>query len=90
MDTDSYEVVDPRDYIYMGNEMDNRDNRPLNGSTKVITSLLALLNLLMGAGIVGLVIMYGKIQAFDVRFEDLDNKVDMIITGHIHISPEPR
>jgi hypothetical protein len=84
METRPYEVADPRDYIYLGEEMDNRD-RPFNGSTKLITSLLALLNLLMAAGIVGIIVMYGKVAAFEVRFQDLDQKVDMIVEGRIRI-----
>lgn len=84
METDSFEVVDPRDYIYLGEEMDHR-NRPFNGSTKLITSLLALLNLLMAAGVVGIIVMYGQVQAFQVKFEDLDKKVQMIIDWRIRI-----
>ena len=84
METDSFEVVDPRDYIYLGEEMDSR-NSPFNGSTKLITSLLALLNLLMAAGVVGIIVMYGQVQAFQVKFEDLDKKVQMIIDGRIRI-----
>ena len=80
-DTDAYEV-DPYHYEELGRCM---DNRPFNGSTKAITSLLALLNILMASGVVGLIMMYGRMQAFEVRFNDLDNKVEMIIEGRIRI-----
>jgi hypothetical protein len=53
-----------------------------NGSTKLITSLLALMNILTAAAIVGGVVMYGRVTA-------LDQKVDLIITGHIRIANGP-
>src|SRR5271154_498633 len=43
--TDAYEV-DPRYYEELGLAM---DNRPFNGSTKLVTTLLALMNLLASA-----------------------------------------
>ena len=80
--TEAYEVDDPRYYEELGRKMDNRS---FNGSTKLITALLGLLNILMAAGVVGLVMMYGRVQEFDVKFTDLDHKVEMIIEGRIRI-----
>jgi hypothetical protein len=77
--TDAYEVTDPEYYQELGWQM---DNRVFNGSTKVITSLLALMNILTAAAIVGGIVMYGKVEA-------LDSKVDLIITGHIRIATIP-
>jgi hypothetical protein len=77
--TDAYEV-DPRDYEELGRHM---DNRIFNGSTKLVTTLLALMNLLASAAIIGGVIMYGEVKALDVKVENLDNKVELIIMGHI-------
>ncbi len=81
--TDAYEV-DPRDYEELGALM---DSRTYNGSTKIITSLLALMNVLATAAIIGGVVTYGKVQALDVKVEELDRKVDLIISGHIRIEP---
>lgn len=81
MDTEAYEVSDPRDYIQLGREMDSR-HQHFNGSTKIITFLLSLMNLLTAAAIIGGVVMYGKV-------ETLDTKVDMIINGHIKIAAGP-
>jgi hypothetical protein len=72
--TDAYEV-DPRDYQELAYRM---DNRIYNGSTKIITALLALTNLLVAAGVVGGVVLYGKVEA-------LDSKVDLILSGRLRI-----
>jgi hypothetical protein len=81
-DTDAYEV-DPQDYRELGHRMDHRQQQgPFNGSTKIITSLLALMNILTAAAIVGGIVMYGRVEA-------LDSKVDLIITGHIKIASGP-
>jgi hypothetical protein len=79
VDTDAYEV-NPRDYEELAFRMDNRG---FNGSTRVMTTLLALMNLLASAAIIGGVIMYGEVKALDVKVENLDNKVELIIMGHI-------
>jgi hypothetical protein len=79
MNTDAYEV-DPLRYEELGYQM---DHRPFNGSTKLVTTLLALMNLLASAAIIGGVIMYGEVKALDVKVENLDNKVELIIMGHI-------
>jgi hypothetical protein len=82
IETDAYEV-DPREYWSLGIEMDHRnDQKPFNGSTRAITSLLALMNILTAAAIIGGIVMYGKVEA-------LDSKVDLIITGHIKIAAGP-
>jgi hypothetical protein len=83
-DTNSYEV-DPRDYRDLGYRMDNRYSIRPKKTDWVMTSLLALLNLLMAAGVVGVIGMYGKVTAFEVRFDDLNKKVDMIVEGRIRI-----
>ena len=77
--TDAYEV-DPRYYEELGLAM---DNRPFNGSTKLVTTLLALMNLLASAAIIGGVIMYGQVQALNEKVENLNSKVELIIMGHI-------
>jgi hypothetical protein len=74
MRTDAYEV-DPHDYEELGRYM---DNRTYNGSTKIITALLALMNLLVAAAVVGGVVLYGKVEA-------LDSKVDLILSGRLRI-----
>ena len=56
--------------------------RPFNGSTKLITALLALMNILSGAAIVGGVVMYGKVTS-------LSDKVDLIIQGRIKVAVGP-
>ena len=76
--TDAYEV-DPRDYEELGYKM---DNRVFNGSTKFITFMLAVMNILMAAAIVGGVIMYGRVTS-------LDDKVNLIIEGRIAIARPP-
>jgi hypothetical protein len=86
-DTDAYEVRDQRYHAQLGQYLDGhygpqRRNEP-NGW--VMTSLLALLNILMAAGVVGIIVMYGNIKAFEVRFDDLDKKVNMIVEGRIRI-----
>ena len=81
--TDAYEIDEPSRYEELGRRMDNRgmDNRGgiYNGSTKLITSLLALMNLLTAAAIVGGVVMYGRVTS-------LDEKVNLIIQGRIQIA----
>ena len=54
------------------------DARIYNGSTRLITGLLALMNVLTAAAIIGGVVMYGKVSA-------LDMKVNLIIEGRIQI-----
>ena len=89
-DTDAYEV-DPRDYRELGFHMDNRYAIHKKKSTDwVMTSLLAMLNVLAAAGVVGIIGMYGKVTAFEVRFNDLDKKVDMIVEGRIRIPNDGR
>jgi hypothetical protein len=76
VDTNEYEV-DPRDYEQLGRHMDKR-YQIYNGSTKIVTTLLALMNILTAAAIVGGVVMYGKVEA-------LDSKVDLILSGRLRI-----
>jgi hypothetical protein len=76
--TDAYEV-DPRDYEELRYGM---DNRVYNGSTKLITALMALMNILVAAAVVGGVVLYGKVEA-------LDSKVDLILTGRLRILGDP-
>lgn len=76
-DTNAYEVDDPRDYARLGREMDKR-YMIYNGSTKIVTTLLALMNILTAAAIVGGVVMYGRVEA-------LDSKVDLILSGRLRI-----
>jgi hypothetical protein len=83
-DTDAYEV-DPRDYRELGRSYDNRCSIRTKKTDWVMTSLLALLNILAAAGVVGIVGMYGKVTAFEERFNALDKKVDMIVEGRIRI-----
>jgi hypothetical protein len=47
-----------------------------NGSTKLITSLLAIMNILTAAAIIGGIVMYAKVTS-------LDDKVTLIIEGKI-------
>ena len=82
--TDQYEV-DPKDYRELGYHMDNRYGIREKKTDWVMTLLLALLNLLMAAGVVGIISMQGKMAAFEARFNDLDNKVNMIAEGRIRI-----
>ena len=70
-------------------ERPRSDNRVFNGSTKLITSLLAIMNILVASAVIGCIIIYGKVQAYDVRFNELDRKFDMIINGQIYIPPRP-
>jgi hypothetical protein len=49
-----------------------------NGSTKLITGMLALMNILTAAAIVGGVVMYGRVTS-------LDDKVNLIIEGRIRV-----
>jgi hypothetical protein len=78
-DTDAYEI-NPRDYEELAYSM---DSRTFNGSTKLITGLLALMNVLAASAVVGGVIMYGKVEA-------LDEKVNLIIEGRIQIRIPPQ
>jgi hypothetical protein len=48
------------------------------GFTKLITALLALMNILSAAAIVGGVVMYGRVTS-------LNDKVDLIIQGRIRV-----
>lgn len=80
MNTDAYEIDDPYRYEKLGRLMDNRGGI-YNGSTKLITSLLALMNILTAASIVGGIAMYGRVTA-------LDDKVNLIIDGRIQIPSE--
>lgn len=56
-----------------------------NGSTKIITWLMALMNVLVAAGIVGGIMMYGRMGALEQGFTDMKEKVNMIIEGRIRI-----
>jgi len=87
--TDAYEIYDQGFYKDLGYSMDNRDHRPYNGSTKLITSLLALMNILLAAAVVGGVATYGKVQALEVNVEAVKEKVDLVISGRIHIASGP-
>jgi hypothetical protein len=49
-----------------------------NGSTKLITSLLAIMNILTAAAIIGGIVMYAKVNS-------LDDKVTLIIEGKIRV-----
>ena len=82
--TDQYEV-DPKDYRELGLHMDNRYSIREKKPDWVIASLLVMLNLLAAACVVGIISMQGKLAAFEVRFNDLENKVDMIAEGRIRI-----
>jgi hypothetical protein len=82
--TDQYEV-DPKDYRELGYHMDNRYSIRENKPDWVMASLLVMLNLLAAACVVGIISMQGKLAAFEARFNDLENKVDMIAEGRIRI-----
>jgi hypothetical protein len=75
VNTEDYAIDDPYRYEELGRHM---DNRVFVGSTKLITSLLALMNVLTAAAIVGGIIMYGRVTS-------LDDKVTLIIEGRIKI-----
>lgn len=54
-----------------------------NGSTKIITFLMALLNVLVAAGIIGGIVMYGRVGAMEQGLSDLKEKVNLLIEGRI-------
>ena len=56
-----------------------------NGSTKIVTWLMALLNVLVAAGIVGGIMMYGRVGALEVGVQDLKDKIGLVIEGRIRI-----
>ena len=71
-------------------EMSERDhdNGPFNGSTKLITALLTLLTSLALAGVLGGIALFGRVSALDERSMQLEQKVDLIITGRIRVPHE--
>ncbi len=73
--------VSPREYMRLlkYRDRDMGSGNVFNGSTKIITSLLALMNILTAAAIVGGVVMYGKVTS-------LEDKVNLIIAGRIQIA----
>jgi hypothetical protein len=82
--TDQYEV-DPKDYQELGHHMDNRYSVRGKKTDWVTTILLATLNLLAAACVIGIITMQGKIEAIDTRLNGLDNEINMIVDGGIRI-----
>lgn len=80
--------VDPYRMEALGREMDhrNKNDHGHNGSTRFINWSLAMLNGLAIAAVVGGIMMYGRVSALEQRAIALEQKVDLIITGHIHIA----
>jgi hypothetical protein len=93
INTDAYEIDDPEAYEELGRRMDKRgmDNSGgiYNGSTRIITWMMALLNGLTIAGIVGGVMMYGRVSVLEEKITNLSNKVEMIIKGDIKVPHGP-
>jgi hypothetical protein len=52
------------------------DGNIFNGSTKFINAMLSVLCALTSAGIIGLILMYGRLSA-------VETKVDLLISGHV-------
>lgn len=77
MQTDSYEVVDPRDYEQLGKQM---DNRRFNGSSKFINSMLTLIVLLLVAAIAGQIRFNTDISE---RVGGLEATLRLVIEGHL-------
>jgi hypothetical protein len=78
IDTDA-EQLSPRrmrELVELDREF-RRKFEPL-GSTKLIASLLAIMNILTASAIVGGIVMYGKVTS-------LSDKVDLIIQGRIKV-----
>lgn len=82
-DTDAYEV-DPRVYQDLGREMDERKT-PFNGSSRFVNFMLTLIALLLSSAIGGAIVMVNDVAAIKVQVRDLQEKVDLIINGHIRI-----
>lgn len=88
MDTDASELSSRRmrERQRLDEEYDRRHYQGkgniFNGSTKLITSLLAIMNILTAAAIVGGVVMYGRLSS-------LDDKVTLIIEGKIRVASGP-
>jgi hypothetical protein len=90
MQTRPYDV-DPRHYEELGDDMDKRHGSGdiYNGSTKIITWMMALLNVLISAGIIGGIIMYGRVGVLEEKVMDMGTKIDLIITGRIRVPNGP-
>lgn len=82
--------IDPRYYEELGDEMDKRNVGGIyNGSTRLITWMMALLNVLIASGIIGGIIMYGRVGVLEEKVSDLGMKVDLVITGRIRVPYGP-
>lgn len=55
------------------------DGNIFNGSTKFINAMLSVLCALSSAGIIGLILMYGRLSS-------VETKVDLILNGKIVIA----
>lgn len=52
------------------------DGNIFAGSSKFVNAMLAVLCTLTASGIIGIILMYGRLSA-------VETKVDLLITGHI-------
>ena len=82
IDTETYELDKQRmrALVELDREFQRKFYSPSSpfSSTKLITALLALMNILSSAAIVGGVVMYGRVTS-------LNDKVDLIIQGRIRV-----
>jgi hypothetical protein len=93
MDTDASELSPRRmrERAELRRDYDDKYGRGngniYNGQTKIITWMMALLNVLVAAGIVGGIMMYGRVGALETGFQDMKEQMKLIIDGHIRIVP---
>lgn len=83
--TDAYEIDDRGYYQDLGHRMDNRDNRPFNGSTKFVNFMLTLISLLAVSAVGGAFVLSSDVSALKTQVRDLQEKVQLIIEGRIRL-----